>query len=168
MARQIGNTLPPTLHPLFAGDRIESHQGLTFLFLTTTPDGWPHLAMLSVGEVLAVGERVLRVALWRGSTASVNLAHSGRATLALVHEGAGYSIRCDARQGPDLPIENGRLAYFELSIEQVLEDVAPYAELTSGVTFRLKDPQDVLARWQGAIEAMRDCAPLGSDPSQTE
>jgi hypothetical protein len=163
MAHSIGNRIPDVIRPLFAGDDLEAHGGLTYLFLTCADGGWPHLAMLSVGEVLAVDARELRVALWRGSTASVNLAQTGKATLALIHEGVSYGLRCSARQGPDLPIENGRLAYFELRIEDVLEDVAPYAVLTSGVTFRLKEPDDVFPRWKGAIAAMRACEPLPRD-----
>jgi hypothetical protein len=36
-----------------------------------------------------------------------------------------------------------------------LLDEAPYAELTSGVRFRLKNPADVLRRWHRQIEALR-------------
>jgi hypothetical protein len=156
MARSVGNELPEAIRPLFTGADLEAREGLTFLLLTTTADGWPHLAMISVGEVIAVGERDLRLALWRGSTAAGNLARDGRATLALVHGGAGYSLRCSGRQGPDLPIEHGRLSYFALRVEDALEDVAPYAVLTSGVTFRLKEPAEVLPRWRETVAALRE------------
>jgi hypothetical protein len=156
MARSTGNEIPEAIRPLFAGADLEAHEGLTFLLLTTTADGWPHLAMISVGEVISVGARDLRMALWRGSTAAGNLARDGRATLALVHDGAGYSLRCSGRQGLDLPIEHGRLSYFELRVDEALEDVAPYAVLTSGITFRLKEPADVLPRWRETVTALRE------------
>jgi hypothetical protein len=155
MAHSVGNQIPEAIRPLFDGLKLEEREGLTFLLLTTTEDGWPHLAMLSVGELLAVGDRELRAALWRGSTAASNLARTGRATLALVHQATGYSMRCSARQGTDLPVEHGRLAYFELQVEDALEDVAPYAVLTSGVAFRLNDPNEVLPRWRETVEALR-------------
>jgi len=156
MARSVGNTIPEALTPLLDGNDIAGNEGLTFLLLTSTAEGWPHLAMLSVGEVLLAGERQLAVALWRGSTAAGNLARGGQATLALVHQGAGYSLRCRAREQSDLELgEHGRLAFFELEVQDVLEDVAPYAELTSGVSFRLKDPSQVIPRWKDTVEAMR-------------
>jgi hypothetical protein len=155
MARSIGNEIPQHIRRLFDGDDLEAREGLTFLLLTTNEDGWPHLAMLSVGEVLRVGARELRAALWPGSTAATNLARTGQGTLALVHQEVGYYLRCSAQQGPDLRIENGRLAYFELQVEDALEDVVPYAVLTSGVTFRLNEPSDVLPRWRQTIEALR-------------
>lgn len=156
MARSVGDEIPEAIRPLFTGVDLEAREGLTFLLLTATADGWPHLAMLSVGELIAVGPRELRMALWRGSTAASNLARTGQATLALVHQGAAYSLRCSGRQGSDLPIEHGRLSYFELRVEDALEDVAPYAVLTSGVTFRLKERADVLLRWRETVIALRE------------
>jgi hypothetical protein len=157
MARSIGDALPPALLGLLDGDDLAADEGLTFLLLTTTEDGWPHLAMLSVGELVAVAPRRLRVALWRGSTAAANLARAGRATITLVHAAAGYSIRVRAEQRPDLALADGqRLAAFDLAVDEVFEDVAPYATLTGGVTYRLHDPAAVLPRWQETIRALRD------------
>lgn len=156
MARSVGNEIPATIRPLFCGDDLAAREGLTFLLLSTTEDGWPHVAMLSVGEVIASGPRSLRLALWRNSTAARNLARSSRCTLALVHGGAGYSLRLSTEQGPDVegPL-SGRLASFAASVEDAVVDEAPYAELTSGVTYRLRDRSDVLPRWEEAVAALR-------------
>lgn len=156
MARSVGNEIPAAIRPLFSGEDLAAREGLTFLLLSTTEDGWPHLAMLSVGEVIARGPRSLRMALWRNSTAARNLARSERATLALVHDGAGYSLRLATRQGRDVegPL-SGRLTSFACTVEDAIVDEAPYAELTSGVTYRLRDPADVLPRWQEAVDALR-------------
>lgn len=155
MARSVGNEIPLAIRPLLSGDDLAARQGLTFLLLSVTDEGWPHLAMLSVGELIASGPRELRLALWRNSTAARNLARAGRASLALVHAGAGYSLRLSTRQGPDIegPL-SGRLASFGCTVEDALVDEAPYAELTSGVTYRLIDPADVLPRWQEAVAAL--------------
>ena len=160
MARSTGNQIEPAIRPLFAGDDLAAREGLTFLLLSTTEDGWPHLAMLSVGEVLAVDDRRLKLALWRNSTAAGNLTRTERATLALVHGGAGYYLRLSTRRGPDVQAPlSGRLAYFVGTVEDMIADEAPYAILTSGVTFRPKDPADVVPRWEELIEALR-AAPL--------
>jgi hypothetical protein len=156
MARSVGNELPPEIRPLFQSDDIASLEGLTFLVLTTTEDGWPHLAMIGVGEIVALGPRDLRLALWRNSTASQNLTRTGRFTLAFVHAEAGYSLRCSARRGPDLEVEGaGRLAYFAAQVEDAIVDVAPYATLTTGVRYELKDPPSVLPRWEDTVRALR-------------
>lgn len=156
MSRSEGNALPEAIRPLFEGKDIGTLEGLTFLLLTSTPEGWPYLAMLSVGEVIATGPSELRLALWPNSTTTANLTESGKATLTLVHEATGYSIRVLTRRGTDLHLgQYGLLAFFEATVEDVLVDVAPYAELTSGVTFRLKDPGQVLPRWQFTVDALR-------------
>lgn len=113
--------------------------------------------MLSVGEVLATDEGHLRLALWPNSTATGNLSASGRATLALVHEEAGYYIRLAATRGADLKLPSGgHLAFFEGAVEDVQQDIAPYAVLESGVRFRLKDPASVLPRWRETVAVLRD------------
>ncbi len=156
MARAISNQIPDAVLPLLSGEDLEAHVGATWLALTTTPDGWPHLAMVSVGELVATGPRELRMALWPQSTATANLTHQGRVTLAIVHEGAGYYLRCSSERKDDIqPQAPARLAAFWLRVEEAQQDVAPYAELTSGVTFRLKEPDQVLPRWRATIAALR-------------
>jgi hypothetical protein len=99
---------------------------------------------------------VLRAALWLNSTATRNLTRERRALLARVADGAGYYLRLRAERGPDLDLgENGRLAYFRLPIEDVLEDAVTYATLSSGITFELNGPEQVLPRWQRTITALR-------------
>ena len=156
MPTSLGPRLPEKLQSLFAGTDLASGIGETFLLLTTGEDGWPHMAMLSVGELLLGDARTLRAALWLHSTATRNLSREGRGLLVVVQDGAGYYVRCQATRGPDLDLgEDGRLAYFELGIEDVLEDAVNYAVLTSGMTFRLNNPEQVLARWQRTVDAMR-------------
>jgi hypothetical protein len=160
MPRSIGNQIPETIRPLFEGTDLEAHEGLTFLLLTASDQGWPYLAMLSVGEVLATDDRHLRIALWAHSTSTANLTRESKATLALVYDKAGYYLRITTRRGDDLKLPaSGTLAYFEATVEDVQEDVAPYAVLESGVTYKLKKPEDVFPRWYEAIEALRSLSP---------
>lgn len=145
--------------PLFQAPDVGALEGLTFLLLSNTEDGWPHLAMISVGETVALDDRHLRLALWRNSTASGNLSREGRATLALVYANAGWYIRLACTRGEDLQVSTGeRYAYFDATVEEVIEDAAPYADLASGVTFRLKDSSAILPRWQATVDALRSRA----------
>lgn len=162
MAHSIGNTMPPAIVELLSDDTFpdraaDSDAGLTVLVLSTTHDAWPHLAMVSLGEIVAASPRALRLALWPNSTAATNVWRGQRTTLVLVHDGTAYYLRCAARRGADLvlPDGGGQLACFGLRIDDVIEDVAPYAVLTSGVTFRLNDPAVTAERWRLTRAALR-------------
>jgi hypothetical protein len=156
MTRSLGNELPEALRQLLDGSQLAEREGMTFLLLTTDEANWPQVAMLSVGELVAVDARTLRAGLWLHSTTSKNLTRSGQATLMFVANGNGYYVRVAARRGPDLDVAgNGRLAYFALKVELVQVDSTDYARLTSGVTFKLNDPDQVLSRWQHTVDALR-------------
>jgi hypothetical protein len=155
MPRSIGNQLPDALRQLLDGSDVAGREGLTFLLITADESGWPHMAMLSVGELIAVHPRTLRAGLWLHSTTSKNLARDAPP--------GARSSRCRwprwpawrGRRGPDLDLgADGRLALFVFEIEDVLEDAADYATLTSGVTFRLNRPEQVVPRWQRTVDAL--------------
>jgi hypothetical protein len=159
MTRSLGDQLPDSLRQLLDGADLASREGLTFLLITPDEGGWPHLAMLSVGELVAIDARTLRAALWLHSSSSKNLTRAGRAMLMLIADGNGYYVRLAAQRGVDLDLgAEGRLAYFVMHVEDVQEDSTDYATLTSGVTFRLKQPEQVVPRWQRTVDALRAAA----------
>lgn len=157
MSRQLDPQVPPALRELLDSDDLAESEGFTMLLMTVTAEGWPHMAMVSVGEVVATGDDSLRLALWPGSTATRNLTPSGRATLAAVVDATSYSIRLAITRAGEVetPLA-GQLARFDARVEGASADEAPYAVLESGVRFRLKDPPAVLARWAELREALRD------------
>jgi hypothetical protein len=159
VTRSLGTELPDSVRQLLDGADVANREGLTFLLLTTDEADWPQVAMLSVGEILAVGPGTLRAGLWLHSGSTKNLTRSGQATLVVIANGNGYYVRVKAQRGPDLDLgAEGRLAYFVLQIEDVQEDSADYAQLTSGVTFKLKSPEQVVPRWQRTLDALRAAA----------
>lgn len=69
---------------------------------------------------------------------------------------AGRYVRCSGRRLPDLGLPDGRRpTAFALAVEEVRQDVVPYAELTHGVEFRLAEPRAALDRWRAVVEALR-------------
>jgi hypothetical protein len=128
--------------------------GVTVLLLTTSTEDWPQVAMLSVGEVLAVDRRRLRLALWPGSGSTGNLARRGQATLMLVVGPDTYYVRVRSRRMPDLALSSGARACFETEVEEVLVDVVGYATVTSGISFQLNEPDRVLPAWREALAAL--------------
>lgn len=124
---------------------------------TVDAAGWPHAALLSAGDVIALPSGRIRLVLFPQSTTTANLARDGRISLTLALDGGMCELRMHARQlahsSPDVP-----LAFFEADVETARTHVAPYADVTSGITFALHDPQAVLPRWQRQIAAMRAAA----------
>jgi hypothetical protein len=119
--------------------------------------GWPHAALLSAGDMVALPSGRIRFVLFPQSTTTANLARDGRISLTLALDGGMCELRMHARRlahsSTDVP-----LAFFEAEVEITRTHVAPYADVTSGITFALHDPQAVLPRWQRQIAAMRAAA----------
>lgn len=151
------NVLPPQVVEDFNGDRLEALMSDAIRLSTVGADGWPHAAQLSVGEVLALNASELLVAMWPKSNTTDNLKRDGRLTLSLVHDGALLEIRATARIAAEHQTALG-LTVFCVTIKAVSEHRARYADVISGVTFRLHDPAAVLARWREQIAMLRAIA----------
>lgn len=149
------DVLPEALAQLLDGEDLERKEGETLLLLTMSEGGWPHVALLSVGEVWAPDPREVRLALWPGTRTTANLARTRQATLATFVEGTAYYVELDAQPAADLKADGRRLARFHCAVRSVRADVVGYAELLSGVRFRLKDREHVV-RWRATIAALRE------------
>src|SRR5438552_16865724 len=101
MTRSLGDQLPDALSQLLDGSDLASREGLTFLLLTTDAAGWPHMAMLSVGELVAMDQRTLRARLWQNSSKSNNLTRAGRAMLTFIAIGKCYYVLMTVSSGLD-------------------------------------------------------------------
>lgn len=155
MSTSLGPELPAELLRLLDGHDLEGGLGLTIQLVTKAEDGWPTVALLSVGEVLAVSPGELRLALWPGSSATANLGRDGQATLALVEGGAAWYIRIACE--PVAVTRSGQMVHasFRAEVRDVLRDAVAYARLAGGIAFELPDAPRVLERWRETIEALR-------------
>lgn len=149
--------LSQEVQAFLAGDDLEAAHGFTVLLLSRTGDGWPHLAMLSLGELICLDAAKIRLALWPKSTAADNLADRRQATLCFVAEGMSYSIRLSTRLLETASIAGvGERAFFEGDVDSVGIDSAPYATIESGVRFRLNDAGQTLAIWRKTRSALKE------------
>jgi pyridoxamine 5'-phosphate oxidase-like protein len=161
MTRPLGDALPDALLPLLNGRDLPGRMGKALLIATTDARGWPHLALLSYGEVVAVDRRRIRLATYRESRTSGNLRRDGKLTLCLVEAGMAYYIKAQARIQRDPMAEHAHLTCFEAVVEAILEDQAredlePGAGVTSGITFRSGRPcEEVLRGWQAMLDGLR-------------
>jgi hypothetical protein len=104
--------------------------------------------MLSLGEIVCLDSERLRLALWPGSTTTHNLSARNQATLTTVVDGSGIAIRLLAEREQDVALPgNQSLASFTATVREITADDVAYADLTSGVTFRLHDPDKTHNRW---------------------
>jgi hypothetical protein len=119
---------------------------------TVDAEGWPHASLLSAGDMVAVAPGRVRFVIFPQSGTAANLRRDGRLTLTLWLDGGMCELRMRARPlaVPGLP-----LAAFEASLLAARRHVAPYAAVTSGITFALHDPLTVLPRWDQQIAALR-------------
>jgi hypothetical protein len=133
-------------------DLLTKSQALRLSTIGTA--GWPHAALLSAGDVVAMPSGRIRFALFPQSATTANLTRDGRLTLSLALDGGMCELMLRAHRlaysSPDVP-----LAFFEAEVETVRHHKAPYAAVTQGLTFSLHDPGAVLARWTRQISALR-------------
>jgi hypothetical protein len=124
---------------------------------TVDTAGWPHASLLSAGEALALPPNCIRFAIFPQSTTAENLRRDGRLAFTLSLDGGMHELRMRARPLADPP-RDVPLAFFEAALESARFHAAPYATVTSGVTFALHEPDAVLPRWQRQIAALRAAA----------
>ena len=155
MSRLVGSMVPDALAELLNGVDLDRKVGLTVELLTVGDEGWPNVALLSAGEVVVVGPREVRVALWPDSQTSRNLAARVQCTLTLVQGGAAHYLRCRAAAPMPLELATGRrLARFDMTVIHYLVDEVAYARLESGAVFSLAQPDQTLATWRRTIDAL--------------
>lgn len=153
MTRVTNRDLPQPITSLLNGRNLSEKLGHTFLLASSLSGDWPHLAMLSVGEVLASSPRQIRLALWASNGTTAALRKTGRGLLLIVLEGVTYKIRISAQ--PVEAFEQPDLVAFKCHVERCDEDVVGYARVTHGIEFVLEDRERVLDRWSDQVESLR-------------
>jgi hypothetical protein len=164
MSRPIGSSLPAPLLERLRGDALATRLGIAVLVLTTDGAGWPHPAMLSYGELVAMDSRRIRLGVCRTSTTAENLRRGGRITLCFVEAGLAYYVKAAAGVGRDPMKGFPALAQFEATVEMVLTDEAradsePGATIVDGVKFSPGRPTAAVLRdWQAVVDGLREDA----------
>lgn len=156
MSTRIGLRLPREVLDALDGAELDRKLGPAHLLVTTDEDGTPRPCMLSAGEVLAVDERALRLALWAGSHTSKNLSRGAPALFCYVAPRTVLYVRGRARRLPDG--EGSGLDCFELGVESVESDDHPGMPVISGISFGVEeqDPAEVIDVWKTQLAALRD------------
>jgi pyridoxamine 5'-phosphate oxidase-like protein len=161
MTRPVGDALPDVLLSLLDGRDLPGRMGKAILIATTDARGWPHPALLSYGEVVALDRRRIRLATYRESTTSGNLRRDGKLTLCLIEAGMAYYIKALALAKRDPMTAHAHLASFEAVVEAILqdqarEDLEPGTGLTAGISFCIERSEgEVLRDWHAVQDGLR-------------
>jgi len=155
MSKEIGDRLPAEILEALDGEGLEEKIGPAHMLLTADEDGTPRPCMLSAGELLAVDDRRLRVALWPRTRTAENLARGGRAVFCYVAPHTVLYVRGTTSRVVDA---DGPLECFELRVESVESDEHAGMPVTSGITFAIErgDPARVVEAWRRQLDPLRD------------
>lgn len=80
------------LFQLLNGQKLAAKRREAMMLQTVTEDGWPHTAMISAGEILALNDTDVRLALWQGTTTTANITRTGGRSSS--HGGKAKLIMC--------------------------------------------------------------------------
>lgn len=146
--------IPSALFSFLDGNDLPSKPMNAIRLSTVNEEGWAHASLLSVGEVLALPNAKIRFAISGRSSTTANLLRDGRLTMVIPFEKGVCEMRMRSQQ-IDKEIEGVTLTFFEARIESIRHLVSAYADVVSGETFSLHEPQAVFARWDKQIAALR-------------
>jgi hypothetical protein len=142
------------LYDFLNGNNLDEKQHEAMMLLTVSEDLWPHTAMISVGEIVLT-QSELRIALWPNTHTTNNILRTNKASLVVIYAGKVHYIQLSLKKLPDIEQPKYDRIRFVGTIASAREDSAKYADIISGVTFNLKNPSDVLSRWQDMVEELK-------------
>src|SRR5437763_2767037 len=110
--------LPPELAAALSGEGFRRRRRLVVLLATTDADGFPRIALLTMGEVRATSDTRLAVAVRARSRTAINLVR--RATVTLLYLSRGLTASVQARAGRGRVCQSDPLRrLFPLRVESV-------------------------------------------------
>ena len=142
MSQVIGKELTQVLFDRLSGREIESHEGKIIPIFTTDEQGWAHPALLSYYEIVAKNPSTLDMALWKDSSTAHNLRRTGKVTLMIVDQAINYYLKGSVCELQHEMAGAAPVSRFRVTLEQVIEDQEPNAEITTGLTYRRMNPRD--------------------------
>lgn len=133
----------------------DAEELVAFELLTVDESGWPHVAWLGPAEVLPIDDDSLALAVWPRSQTRQNL-ESGRCVLQVVVDGLIHRIRLQVVGIGPLAGGDGSLEGFVGTVAEIITDDVVYADVLSGLKYRLLDPPKVLERWEMQVSSLTE------------
>jgi len=136
VSRLIGKELTAALLDRLSGRNVTSHEGKIIPIITLDESGWPQPALLSYYEMVAKDRSTIDMALWKNSSTANNLRRANKVTMMITDHGVNYYLKGSVRELqveiPGVPA----VSRFRVTLQQLLEDQEPNAEITSGLAYK--------------------------------
>ena len=142
MSQIVGKELTRVLLDRLSGRDIDTHEGKIIPIFTIDEQGWAHPGLLSYYEIVAKDASTLDMALWKDSSTAKNLRRAGKVTLMISDKGLNYYLKGSVRELQHEMAGAPQVSRFRVTLEQVIEDQEPNAEITTGLTYRRMTQRD--------------------------
>lgn len=149
MSRLIGKTLTEEIRQRLSGATMTHLEGKIIPIFSVDETGWPHPALLSYYEMVACDSSTIDMALWRDSSTAKNLRRDGKITLMISDKDINFYIKGTAEELQYELAGAPQVSRFRVTVEELLEDQEPNAQITSGLTYvrqRQRDANDFAAK----------------------
>jgi hypothetical protein len=158
----------PAVLALLDGTDLAGKLGTTIQLITVDPAGRPRIALLSVGEAVAVSPTHWRLALHAGSGSAENLGSPGRvATATVVVEGSHHGHELTVVEVGPRVVGGRSCLVVDVAVSASWRDDVDYATLTHGITYELTVPaQEVLGRWAPTVAELATPRPIHEKEQQ--
>ena len=124
MSRLVGRSLPASLVDRLSQRDLPARLGVALPLVTVDAEGRPHPMMVSYLELKAYDAGTIGLVIQAGTGSARNLAARDAATLSIIEPDLIAYVKLRRLDGPLPVVENERLCYFLLAVEEVCEDVA--------------------------------------------
>ena len=142
MSQILGKELTDALLKRLSGAAVASHEGKIIPIFTVDEAGWPHPALLSYYEVVAKNASTLEMAIWKDSSTANNLRRVGKISLMIADNGVNFYIKGAVKELEKEMTGAPPVSRFQITVEQLLEDQEPNAQITSGMTYARAKERD--------------------------
>jgi len=142
MSQLLGKELPADLLRRLDGSQVDAHEGKIVPIFTIDESGWAHPALLSYYEIVAKNASTLDMALWKSSSTAKNLRQGGRVTLMVSDHGVNFYLKGSVRELQYEMTGAAPVSRFRVTLDQVIEDQEPNAEILTGLTYQRMTKRD--------------------------
>ena len=159
MSQLVGKELTPDLVKRFSGNEVTAHEGKIVPIFTLDEQGWAHPALLSYYEIVAKNPSTLDMTLWKDSSTAKNLRRAGKITMMISDRAVNYYLKGRVREVEFEFAGAPQVSRFRVTIEQLIEDQEPNAEITTGLTYRrmsTREPNDFAVKVHQLMMARTD------------
>jgi hypothetical protein len=156
VAKYEGETMPAQCVEALDGRNLERKFGRGYVVMTVDADGAPRPGMLSPGEMLAVDDRTVRIALWTGTRTAGNLRRGSPIVICYVAPKAVFYLK--GRPSVVLtPSDDPPVERFEVAIEAVESDAHEGFPVSDGIRFTCEEElrSKWLTQWQSVLNVLR-------------